>query len=119
MTRYTFLYFVLFIYTLLIIFVSVIPMNQNMPVQNGDKVGHFLAYTGLALLVCLAFPKRNEQIVALVLALGLGFSLEWIQSFIPGRDMSAWDGLANSLGILTGIILYQFQGQTFKRWLRL
>lgn len=119
MTRNTLLYFVLFIYTLLIIFVSLAPINQGIPMQNGDKAGHFLAYTGLSLLVCLAFAKRNQQIAALLLALGLGFLLEWGQSFVPGRDMSALDGLANSLGILTGIIIYYFQGDILKRWLRI
>lgn len=105
--------------TLLIIFASLVPVSPDISIQNADKAGHYLAYASLALLACLAFPARNEQILALVFVLGLGFLLEGIQSTLPTREMSLLDGLANSLGVLSGVILYHVQGGALRKWLRL
>ena len=104
---------------LLIIFASLVPAPPGISIENADKAGHYLAYTSLALLACLAFPVRSQQILALVFSLSLGFLLEGIQATLPSRDMSLLDALANSLGVLSGVILYHVQGSILRKWLRL
>ncbi|MBE2223028.1 MAG: VanZ family protein [Anaerolineae bacterium] len=106
-------------YIVVTIWVSLTPINQPTVLSSYDKIGHFLTYCGLALLACLAFPSRNGKILALLFSFGLGVVLEGIQATVPGRNMSLLDGLANSLGIVTGIIIYYFQRETCKRWLHL
>lgn len=119
MTRTTILRLLFLGCTLLIIFASLAPISPGISIQNADKAGHYLAYASLALLACLAFPARNQQILALLFSLSLGFLLEGIQATLPTREMSLLDGLANSLGVLTGVIIYQIQGGTLRKCLRL
>ncbi|MCE7998589.1 MAG: VanZ family protein [Rhodobiaceae bacterium] len=67
-----------------------------------DKVGHFLAYTGLAFLPTL-FAKTMRQaalIVAVICVIGLG--LEGGQALLPGRVPSLLDAAANLSGALFG-----------------
>jgi hypothetical protein len=41
--------------------------------------------------------------------------LSWVQSFVPGRDMSLVDGIANTLGVIAGMVLFWFRGQHMTR----
>jgi VanZ family protein len=73
-----------------------------------DKITHFLGYAGLAILALLSFQRLIPRLLALIGAVGLGALLEWGQSFVPGRDMSLLDGVANSLGVLAGALIFLF-----------
>ena len=90
-----------------IIVASLIP--SSMPsLWNLDKVGHFAAYASLFTLAQFAFPATATRIKIYFLAVGLGIMLEWLQSFVPGRETSALDAIANTIGLLFGILLYRF-----------
>ena len=78
--------------------------------QHVDKVGHFIAYTGLGLLLGLTVSGRNGRLLAALGAIGLGFLLEWGQSFVPGRAMSLADGLVNTGGVIFGLLLIKKGG---------
>lgn len=90
----------------LIIVASLIP--SSMPsLWNLDKVGHFAAYTSLFTLALLAFQPTRTRIATFLFAVGLGIALEWLQSFVPGRETSALDAIANITGLLFGILIYR------------
>ena len=90
----------------LIVVASLIP--SSMPsLWNLDKVGHFAAYASLFTLAQFAFPLIKTRLAIFLLAIGLGIMLEWLQSFVPGRETSALDALANTIGLLFGILLYR------------
>ena len=94
-------------YLLGIILVSLTP-GEFVPSSSQlhmDKVGHFLAYGGLGFLIGLTFPRGNGRFVAVLAIIGMGFLLEWGQSFVPGREMSLADGLVNTCGVLIGLLL--------------
>ena len=99
---------VLALYVLVVIVVSLLP-SQGISLWNIDKIGHFLAYAGMAILALMTFASETTQIVALLSAIALGAALEWAQSFVPGRDMSLVDGIANTLGVLSGTLLFHFR----------
>ena len=72
-----------------------------------DKVAHILEYGGLGLLVWLAarftWPTQkplNRAILVLLAVSALGACDEKFQSFIPGRESSAYDWLADTTGAL-------------------
>ena len=72
---------------------------------NGDKLGHFILYGILSLLLNLAFtlhPSRNLPrtiwTVSLVLALLIGLE-EWSQSMFDSRTMDIVDLLASYAGV--------------------
>ena len=110
--------FVLLSYVLLVILVSLVPVSGEPSTWPVDKVGHFLAYAGMAVLALFSFSALPARLVALVAAAGLGALLEWGQSFMPGRDMSWIDELANVLGLLAGIGIFRLYGRVLFEWAR-
>lgn len=100
----------LLIYTLLVSVVSLLP-GSGASYGQADKVGHFIAYAGMAVLAMMSFKGRISRIAGLLGAIGVGALLEWGQSFIPGRDMSLLDGAANALGVLAGALFFRFWGE--------
>jgi VanZ family protein len=69
-----------------------------------DKLDHFIAYFGLALLSTLAWGRRRSLVWLFLGLVALGGGLEILQTLV-GRDGEWGDFLANDLGILTGLIL--------------
>lgn len=65
---------------------------------------HFMAYSGLALLLVLGWGWRLEWWLIGFLALVLGGVLELLQGMVPGRIPEWWDLLSDGLGILMGLI---------------
>jgi VanZ family protein len=66
-----------------------------------DKAVHFIAYFILSALAVAALRARKQALLAMLALIAMGAALEVIQGMI-GRDMSARDELANSLGVIAG-----------------
>jgi len=58
-----------------IVIVSLVP-STGVSLWNLDKVGHWFAYTGLAVLICLSFGVTTARLVGLIGAVALGALLE-------------------------------------------
>ncbi len=70
-----------------------------------DKLVHVTAYAVMAWLAWLAYghwltTQRFLILTTVVFCMIYGLSDEWHQSFVPGRDASLWDWLADTLGAL-------------------
>jgi len=90
----------------IVIVLSLIPppsILMNLP-KNSDKGEHFLAYFLLAFSATQLFYKgRFLGLIGFLLVL-LGISLEWAQNaFTSTRMADPWDGLANTLGVVSGL----------------
>ena len=76
---------------------------------NGDRVGHFILYGILSLLLNLTFlrslhardPRRVAWTVSLLLALAIGLE-EWSQNFFPDRTPDWVDLTCSYLGVAVG-----------------
>ena len=91
-----------------IIYLSLKSPNGGVNVQLNDKVGHFMGYGVLSLNAFLVFgfkPIRKGILLVFGL-LGMGAILEGLQGFVPGREVSGLDIVANSIGIAIGTALY-------------
>ena len=69
-----------------------------------DKANHFIAFMTLYVLLSLAYRKLSV-VMKIALLLAFGMQIEIVQYFIPGRDFSFLDVVADSIGILIGIVL--------------
>ena len=89
------------------------PPKIDVHLPDGDKLGHFLAYTTLSAWSVLIFARtRSHWIAAFMLAL-LGVALELAQGALTSdRQMDSRDMLANSLGVLAGQLLALTRAQT-------
>ena len=103
------------LYVLGVIILSLLPGSGG-SLWHLDKVGHFLAYGIMALLALIAFRAGYPRALAFLFAVALGAILEWGQSFVPGREMSLLDEIANTLGVISGIVLYRLWGQPLTRF---
>ncbi len=99
----------------IIFFVSAQPGDrlQLSAFAGADKIAHALAYGLLAAVTLIALPDRlltgrPRRAAALVWAICLcyGISDELHQSFVPGRDASFGDLLADGLGAALVCIIW-------------
>jgi hypothetical protein len=76
---------------------------------NRDKIAHFAAYFVTSLLFYLTFRTRFKKIdiYATLFSFGYGAILELLQLFVPGREPSLQDLMANFSGVLFFFILYR------------
>jgi VanZ family protein len=69
-----------------------------------DKANHFIAFMTLYILLSLAY-QHLSLITKVLILLAFGMQIEIVQSFIPGRDLSGFDVVADSVGIVIGIVV--------------
>ena len=82
---------------------------------NVDKLVHVIEYLVLGLLLAracrasfgVAVPLRTA-LIAVVLGVCVGASDEFVQSFVPGRQSSVNDLLADATGLLFAQVFYLF-----------
>ena len=89
--------------TALVIWLSVQAPGEGPGLPIWDKLQHFMAYAALGFTGSLGFSGKKPTIA---LALGLvllGAALEVAQSYVPARDMSLGDGIADLLGVIFGV----------------
>ena len=101
----------------LVIWGELTPSPPSLEVHVWDKILHFTAYFGLAVMATIAVRADRRAIwwaVGLVL---LGGLLEILQG-LTGRDADIWDEVANSLGALSGLV-FAWMGIAFLKARRL
>ncbi|MBS0277061.1 MAG: hypothetical protein JSR81_05540 [Proteobacteria bacterium] len=69
-----------------------------------DKALHFIAYFVLSALIALALQAPRNVLRGMAGLITMGAVLELVQGLV-GRDMSAWDELANTLGVIAGAVV--------------
>lgn len=72
-----------------------------------DKGNHFLAFFVLYILLTLAY-KNMSLLIKVLLLVAFGLQIEVVQSFIDGRYFSLLDIVADSVGILIGVVACRF-----------
>ncbi len=97
---------IFFLYVVSVVILSVKPGQTGPDIKNIDKVGHFCAYCLMGVLSLMAFVRRWVRVSALLCSVVLGYILEWVQSFIPGRDFSYADGAVNTVGVVSGVLVF-------------
>ena len=65
-----------------------------------DKLSHSIAFAALALSAALGWPDKNFVQFVLIPLLTFGVLIEVLQYFIPGREFSLLDMLADAIGII-------------------
>ena len=87
---------------LLIIVLSLTPRGITVPVAEGDKIGHLLAYAVLMLWFAQLYLAKRSRFALAAASLGLGIGLEFAQLLTETRSFSVADMFADGLGILIG-----------------
>ena len=85
--------------------------------DDTDKLVHGGLY--LILGLSLAWGKASTGsgvpvVVLLLMGVGYGALDEWHQSFVPGRDVSVGDWVADSIGVMLGLLLFSSFSSRFR-----
>ncbi|MDX1451438.1 MAG: VanZ family protein [Oleiphilaceae bacterium] len=75
------------------------PANVGLQAHWNDKLQHFVGFVVMAILAHLAHPKASYLAIFTGLAL-FGLAIECVQAYLPHRQFSWWDWLADVLGVL-------------------
>lgn len=95
----------------LAIFIGTHIPGSSVPKLGNDKILHFGAFGGLAFLVAWALPTREgrahiQGLITLGLIVGYAMIDELTQYFIPGRNCSLGDFIADAIGAVIGLTAY-------------
>jgi VanZ family protein len=85
---------------------SLLPPKSGIEIQSNDKVNHFIAYSTLAFCGLSAY-SGTKVLRLLLVFICYGLFMEWMQGFVPGREQSWFDALANSLGVAIGRTIFR------------
>lgn len=96
-----------------LVYITIIYLSLKTPsgnpslFNNIDKLYHFIAYGSLGFAVCLTTFNKKIVYILLTISIALGLTLEYLQGLLPYRDMSIADGIANVLGLFSGVLSYK------------
>jgi len=89
----------------LIWYLSLTPDPPDTGIDNGDKFGHFFAYSLLMVWFAQIYIQLKQRLWLMLVFIMMGVLLEVLQSMTATRTYSYADMLANSSGILIGLLL--------------
>ena len=103
------LFLVLFIILIIAItLLSLLPPKSGIELGKSDKLNHFLAYAILSLNFGFISTKIRSYFIGIPFLIAYGLLIEFFQGFVPGRDPSFYDTLANSVGVFLGFFIFRF-----------
>jgi VanZ family protein len=102
------------LYLTVMLVVSAQPyLSPPLDFPNADKLMHVLEYFGLGILVVRGLRSTMRitmPLVAALLSLSFGILVgtgdEYFQSFVPGRQSSPFDLLADTVGVAIAQLVY-------------
>ena len=97
-------YFIISI--IIVLFITMAPVNGKGTGHNLDKLIHFAIFLILSVNLCFKYYKTDKITTAIIWTILFGLITEVIQQFIPGRNMDIYDGIADTFGIIVGYYVY-------------
>ena len=109
-------YIPLVLYWIVLFTATTLPGPQLPDIHIGDKIEHFSAFFILAVFLNLALIYQRKSIflfkyatlVTIIICFLYGAIDELHQMFIPGRFADIRDWLADSTGVLLGVLVLNF-----------
>lgn len=90
---------------LIITILSFIPVSQEPPMNNIDKIEHLIAYAALTMPISLSYNPRQKHIFWFACIWGM--LIEIFQPYV-GRQADTMDAVINAVGAYLGILLAQY-----------
>jgi len=92
---------------ILIGYLSLTPNPPDTGIDNGDKIGHFMAYGLLMGWFAQIYIQWKPRLWLMAMFISMGVLLEILQGMTGYRSYSYADMVANSSGVLMGLVLSQ------------
>ena len=85
-----------------VIWLSLTPHPVEIPVEQGDKLGHFAAYGTLMFWFAQLDARQRKRLAYAAGFVALGMGLEFVQGLTDYRTFEVADMVANAIGVLLG-----------------
>lgn len=99
-----------------IVWLSLTPSPLEIDVEQGDKLGHFIAYGTLMFWFAQLHASRRARLGYGAAWIALGITLEFIQGQLGWRTGDPLDMLANTIGVLLGAAAAAAVGPRVFEW---
>jgi VanZ family protein len=89
----------------LVLSVIVLSLMRNapeIPINEGDKLGHLLAYGSLMFWFAQIDTQPRQRLHWALVFIAMGIALEFAQGMIAYRSFDGFDMLADTAGVLLG-----------------
>jgi VanZ family protein len=88
-----------------IIALSLMPLQLDLTVDNGDKFGHLASYGLVTLWLAQLYTGLRQRVWLVVGMVALGIALEYAQGATAYRSFEVADMVADALGVVIGWLL--------------
>lgn len=85
-----------------IIWLSLTPTPIEVPMAEGDKLGHILAYGALMVWFSSVYEGRILRVYLAIGFVAMGIALEFVQGWTGFRTFDVADMAASAVGVLAG-----------------
>ena len=89
----------------LLIYLSPMPNPPEIPIEQGDKYGHSLAYATLMYWWAQLLPSLRQRLQVAAALVALGIAIEYVQGWTGWRTFDYFDMLADAMGVALGWLL--------------
>ena len=85
-----------------IVWLSLTPHPPQIDVDQGDKLGHLLAYGGLMYWFALLYVPTRIRALYAAGFIAMGIAIEFVQGWTGYRSFEVADMVADALGVFAG-----------------
>ena len=85
-----------------VIWLSVTPQPIQTGIDQGDKLGHLLAYGTLMFWFCVLYRPLRVRAFYAAGFIAMGIALEFVQGWLGYRSFEVVDMVANAVGVFVG-----------------
>lgn len=100
-----------------IFYLSLTPAPIQIPVEEGDKLGHVVAYATLMLWFAEIHPALRRRLACALAFVVMGIAIEFLQRATGYRSFEVADMMADAAGVAAGWAMAPPRTPNLLRWL--
>jgi len=91
-----------------IVWLSLTPKPPQIDIEQGDKLGHFLAYGGVMFWFARLYVRMKVRALYAAGFIAMGIAIEFVQGWTGYRNFEVADMVADGLGVFLGWTIAHF-----------
>ena len=100
-----------------VVYLSFATVTIEIPVENGDKYGHVLAYATLIFWFAQIYPDRRSRVGWAFAFVAMGIAIEFLQGLTDYRSFEIADMVADAVGVCVGWLVAPPRSPRLLRWI--
>ena len=118
LTRYLFYFSLFFLFLIYLLSGEILEFQKNSEEKTlvGGSIKHFFFFTYLTILGLVSYIDKNFFIKTSIFLFILSILIEFLHLYVPNREFSLFDILANVSGFILGFIIITLTKKYTKKW---